>query len=109
MTVKFKAEAIRAGDLKPGDLFSIVGPAYWDNVDKRPSIGEQVYARTNTPASAAIDSPDTQVFQITIVQVCITCHEEMATDWPHNQCIDCQSEYSTTEPDHQISPHEGVA
>jgi len=111
MAVKFKATPIRAGDLKPGDLFSIVGPTYWDNVDKSNSIGEKAYIRSNTPASAAIDSPDTMVYQISIVQTCTTCHEEIPADWPHHQCIDCQSEYSfePEPPDHQISPHEGTA
>ena len=42
---------------------------------------------------------------------CITCHEPVPPNWPHNQCVDCQSEYSfdPEPPDHQISPHEGTA
>lgn len=47
--MKIKAIAVRAEDLKPGDLFSTAGPEYWDFIDDRESLGEKAYIRTNTP------------------------------------------------------------
>jgi len=105
MTVKFKAEPIKAGDLKPGDMFSTYGPSYWDSVDGKRSVGERVYLRTNTPASEASDDPNIMVYQITVLQACITCKKWLA-DWPHNQCADCQAEYSfdPEAPNHHVEP-----
>lgn len=61
------ATRCKARDLKPGDLFSIVGPHYWERIDMMESIGERVYIRTNTPADYA-DDEDQYVYRITILQ-----------------------------------------
>ncbi len=63
--VTVTAERIIAKKLKPGDLFSIYGPEYWDNALDRGSIGEAVYLRTHEPAESAGDA-DTMVYKITI-------------------------------------------
>ena len=47
--MKVTAVAVKAGELKPGDLFSTYGPVYWENIDSKPSVGEKAYIRTNTP------------------------------------------------------------
>ena len=62
--MKFIATVIRARDLKPGELFSVCGQAYWDGVRERGSIGEKVYIRTAEPADSAPD-PDKVVYRIT--------------------------------------------
>lgn len=63
--MKIKAEKVLARELELGDLFSIRGPEYWDNLAKRNSIGESVYIRTATSATFAPD-PDEPMFRITI-------------------------------------------
>ena len=63
--MKIKAEEVLARDLKPGDLFSTVGPEYWAIAMDAGSIGERVYIRTNILAGEAPD-PDLSVFRITI-------------------------------------------
>ncbi|KKN36939.1 hypothetical protein LCGC14_0768620 [marine sediment metagenome] len=50
-------------DLRPGDLFSSVGPNYWDHRDLN-SIGERVYIRTDAPARA--DDLDTEVYRVLV-------------------------------------------
>ena len=47
--VSIKAEAMLGGELRPGDMFSTAGQEYWDRALEGPSIGEQVYIRTNSP------------------------------------------------------------
>lgn len=47
--MKVKAIPVRVEHLKPGDLFSVAGPEYWDFIDDRESLGEKAYIRTNTP------------------------------------------------------------
>lgn len=54
-----------AEELKPGDLFSTRGPAYWDGFHDFYSCGEALYVRTGVPAHNFPD-PDTVVFRITI-------------------------------------------
>lgn len=46
------ATAIKGRDLKPGDLFSIADQAYWSSFRDRSAVGEKVYIRTESPASA---------------------------------------------------------
>jgi hypothetical protein len=65
MRATIKAELVKARDLKPGELFSTLGADYWDYWDKRGSIGESVYIRTNQPAEAAPDA-DEEVYRITV-------------------------------------------
>ena len=57
----------KARNIKPGDLFSTAGPVYWRLMDNKPSIGEKVYIRTNTPADAA-DDADEEVYKIEIIK-----------------------------------------
>ena len=64
MTVK--AELTTGRDLKPGDLFSTVGPEYWATINERPSVGERVYIRTNTPADIFLDV-DEPIYRITVL------------------------------------------
>lgn len=61
--MKILAIPVQAAELRPGDLFSTVGPKYWANRDPN-AVGEKVYIRTDAP------TPDEQahepVFRITI-------------------------------------------
>lgn len=59
------ATPIKAGDLKPGDLFSNVGALYWNQVNTNlmQSIGEKVYIRTIEPCPE--DQKDDEVHLIT--------------------------------------------
>lgn len=66
MGVKITATLVTGRDLKPGDLFSIAGPAYWDKAMDKRSVGEAVYIRTHTDASRFPDANDT-VYRITII------------------------------------------
>jgi len=59
------ASPCKGRDLKPGDLFSTVGPSYWDHFHENRSIGERVYIRTETPCENAPDA-DAPVFRVTI-------------------------------------------
>ena len=63
--MRIKAELIKGEDLRPGDLFSTVGPDYWDLAMDRLSVGERVYIRTNasTPPEQALDA----IYRITVV------------------------------------------
>ena len=64
-----KIVAVRCSgrNLKPGNLFSTVGPEYWDHIADRRSIGEKVWIRTDTPASDAPDE-DILVYRIIVSQ-----------------------------------------
>lgn len=62
-----KAEPVIAKDLKPGELFSVRGPEYWDTFSTRDSVGESAYIRTNVPGEKFPDA-DAEVFRITIVR-----------------------------------------
>lgn len=66
MPVTIKATPIVGRDLKPGDLFSTVGPEYWDNFPNVFSVGERVYIRTNMPAHLYNDA-DEQVYKIEVI------------------------------------------
>lgn len=58
------AAPVKAKELKPGDLFSVIGPSYWEFIDGKESIGERVYIRTNAPTP--LDQAEHQVYQIKI-------------------------------------------
>jgi hypothetical protein len=55
------ATACSALDLKPGDLFSMDGPEYWDSFGDQGVEGVQVYIRTAAPLAS-----DGSVYRITI-------------------------------------------
>lgn len=63
--MNIKAIPVTGRDLKAGDLFSTVGPEYWDNISTKQSIGERVYIRTETPSFAASDA-DAEVYKIVV-------------------------------------------
>ena len=63
--MKIMCELVKGRDLKPGDLFSIYGPEYWDTALDKGSIGEKVYIRTNVSADQSRDDPETLVYRIT--------------------------------------------
>ncbi len=63
--VRIHAEAIAAKELRPGDLFSIAGPEYWDDFPYKQGVGERVYIRTCTSAVGLPDADDT-VYRITV-------------------------------------------
>lgn len=72
--MKIIAEPIRGGDLKAGDLFSTVGPEYWDRAEF-PGAGERVYIRTTTPAAPGQERE--MVYRIRIeMQTTITTHTD---------------------------------
>ena len=62
--MKIKAVPIRSGDLRPGDLFSTVGPEHWERVGINFAIGEKVYIRTQ----ASTAQVDENVYRIEIDQ-----------------------------------------
>jgi len=66
MTIRVHAEPCTGRDLRPGDLFSVVGPEYWDHIDDRKSVGEKAYIRTNSPMDIAPDV-DAPVFRLTVL------------------------------------------
>jgi len=63
--MKIVATEVKAIDLLPGDLFSTVGPSYWEHYTNRQGIGERVYIRTDV-SSLEADDADTIVFKIEI-------------------------------------------
>jgi len=63
--VIIKAEKVVANTLQPGDLFSTVGPDYWDDAIMGPAIGERVYIRTHIPSYHAPDGK-VSVYKLTI-------------------------------------------
>lgn len=64
--VKIEAVAVHADQLQPGDLFSTVGPEYWDAFPAMPSrsIAERVYVRTTEPGPP--DQADLVVYRLHI-------------------------------------------
>jgi len=64
--MRIKATRVRAEELKPGDLFSIAGPEWWDHHDELApgAIGQKVYIRTEAPCP--LDQKDDEVYRITI-------------------------------------------
>lgn len=70
MKTAIKATPVKAGKLAPGDLFSTVGPEYWDHTSfgdgASLAVGERVYIRTNAPTPA--DQADHEVFLIEVVR-----------------------------------------
>lgn len=67
-TLTIRAEAIEAKHLKPGDLFSTAGEAYWNNVVKNPKkLGEVVYLRTGlVEDDGEYEGGDDLVYRLTI-------------------------------------------
>lgn len=69
MYMKVIATRVLGRELQPGDLFSSVGPHYWDHIDDNFSLGEKVYIRSNTRLSDLDPneaSPNEAVYRITI-------------------------------------------
>jgi hypothetical protein len=65
MTIRIKATQIIASELVPGDLFSTVGPDYWNMFQYFESVGERVFVRTFALADGADDS-EALVYKIEI-------------------------------------------
>lgn len=63
--MKIKCERVTGRDLKPGDLFSSVGPDYWGTAMDKGSIGERVYIRSNAPTHYAPDA-DAVIYRVTV-------------------------------------------
>lgn len=61
---RVRAEKGFGKDIKAGELFSAVGPEYWDLFPRLTSIGERVYIRTNTPLRN--DQAQEEVYRITV-------------------------------------------
>ena len=59
MPVKIFAKKMTGYDLKPGDLFSTVGPEYWDTAMDKGSAGERVFIRTNVSPDEFPDADQT--------------------------------------------------
>lgn len=68
MTARVLVEQVKAKDLQPGDLFTIMSQDYWDLAMDLKGVGESVYVRTNRSANDA-DDADSSVFKVTIQQV----------------------------------------
>lgn len=70
MTVKITATPVKASELEPGDLFSTVGPEYWDHTSfgdgESLAVGERVYIRTHAPTPS--DQADHEVYRIEVVR-----------------------------------------
>lgn len=71
--MKIIAVPIKAADLQPGDLFSSVGPEFWDTahlgeINKRGerAIGVKTYIRTEAQAPELVDS-DQMVYRLHII------------------------------------------
>ena len=63
--MKIKTEEIKAKDLKPGDLFSMLGDEYWSTIDRNKyAVGQKVFIRTNIPAPE--NQKEDVIFRITI-------------------------------------------
>lgn len=67
MPVKIQATKVRGRDLKPGDLFSVLGPAYWSTFGQGDRVGESVYIRTERPAGEFPDGEEI-VFRIEVIK-----------------------------------------
>lgn len=63
--MRVEAIAVVGYELKPGDLFSTVGPEYWSNFDLTRSVGERCYIRTNMPSDLFPDAGEI-VYKLTI-------------------------------------------
>lgn len=57
------ATKVKAKELRPGDLFSVAGPDYWDHYDKN-SLGQRVYIRTEAPSPP--EQAEDEVYRIEI-------------------------------------------
>jgi len=64
--MKIIATKILSKDLKPGDLFSTVDQAYWNNIKGSRSIGKKIYIRTEEPCPS--DQLDVEIYKIRINQ-----------------------------------------
>lgn len=64
--VRILAEPCLGKDLKPGELFSVMPPSYWDQFDRMDGVGERVYIRTNTPCP--IGQEYEPIYRITIIK-----------------------------------------
>lgn len=78
--MKIVAVKCSGRELKPGDLFSTVGPEYWDHVADRRSIGEKVWIRTDTPAG---DAPDEDIL---VYRIIIEQEPEFDAEWAAADC-----------------------
>lgn len=67
MEILFRATPIKALALKPGDLFSIAGPEYWNHPDPL-GIAEKVWIRTQHPAPDEAFHSDYIVYKIEIIK-----------------------------------------
>ena len=63
---KVTCEEMLATDLKAGDLWSTVGPEYWDKALDKGSIGERAYIRTHAPSSVDPEAESIKVYRLTI-------------------------------------------
>lgn len=45
--MKVQAEACMLSDLKPGDLYSPLGPEYWNHLDETTKVGQEIAVRSN--------------------------------------------------------------
>lgn len=57
---------VKVKDLKPGDLFSSVGPLYWQHHKTHKSVGEKVYIRTDAPSPE--HQLEDEIYKITIIR-----------------------------------------
>lgn len=64
--MKIKVEAVKAEQLKPGDLFTRAPQIYWDYIDENESVGEKVYVRTNTECPP--DQIGVDIYRVTIIK-----------------------------------------
>lgn len=61
--MQIKTTLVKAKELKPGDLFTKMGPTYWRHRDHS-SIGEKLYVRTDAELPA--DELNTPTYRVTI-------------------------------------------
>ena len=67
MKLRVEVEPCKAGDLQPGDLFSLVNGAYWDTFfDQRDLVGGRVYIRSAAPCPPR--DRDVDLFRITSIR-----------------------------------------
>jgi len=59
------ATLVRGEELQPGDLFSTLGPEYWDKFPQKAGVGERVYIRTLMPCP--VDQRNEQIYRVTVV------------------------------------------
>ena len=58
MSLVVECVRMKARDLRPGDLFSSRGPAYWSGALSSMSVGEKVYVRTESPPANEPDGDE---------------------------------------------------